>query len=190
MGHIRGFEGQVPRIAADAWVDPTAVVIGNVTLGAGASVWPLAVLRGDIQRIVVGAGTNIQDGAILHVSHDSRFRPGGAPTILHERVTVGHQAVLHGCEVQELCLIGIGARVLDGAVLRPLVMLGAGALVPPGTVLEGGFLYVGTPARVLRPLTDQEREYLPYAADHYVALAHRHRASAGPATTPSPALPP
>lgn len=181
MVHIRGFEGRAPWIAADAWVDPTAVVIGDVTLGAGASVWPLAVLRGDIQRIVVGAGSNIQDGAILHVSHDSRFRPGGAPTILHERVTVGHQAVLHGCEVHELCLIGIGARVLDGAVLRARVMLGAGALVPPGAVLLGGFLYVGTPARALRPLTDRELEYLPYTADHYVELARRHRASGLPA---------
>lgn len=173
----------MPRLAADAWVDDTALIIGDVTLGAGASVWPLAVLRGDIARIVVGAGTNIQDGAILHGSHDSRFRPGGAPTILHERITVGHQAVLHGCEVHDLCLIGIGARVLDGAVLRSQVMLGAGAPVPPGAVLEGGFLYVGTPARALRPLTDREREYLPYAAAHYIELARRHRDASRPAVT-------
>lgn len=177
---IRSFEGHHPRLAVDAWVDPTALVIGDVTLGAGVSVWPFAVLRGDIHRIVVGAGSNVQDGAVLHVSHDSRFRPGGAPTILHERVTVGHQAVLHGCEIGACCLIGIGARVLDRAVLGPRVMLAAGALVPPGKLLDSGWLYVGTPAQPARPLTDSELEYLDYTAEHYIALARRHQAGGAP----------
>ncbi|MCF7983871.1 MAG: gamma carbonic anhydrase family protein [Thiohalocapsa sp.] len=179
MNNVRSYQGLEPRIAPDAYVDETAVVIGNVEIGQQASVWPMAVVRGDIHRIRIGAGSNIQDGAILHVSHDSRFLPGGAPTIVHERVTVGHQAMLHGCEIHDRCLVGIGARVLDRAVLKPRVMLAAGAVVPPGKVLEGGYLYVGTPARRYRPLTELELEYLDYAATHYMELAVRHRATAG-----------
>jgi carbonic anhydrase/acetyltransferase-like protein (isoleucine patch superfamily) len=174
MAHIRPFRGQAPRIAEDAWVDETAVVIGDVTLGPRASVWPHCVVRGDIHRIEIGAETNIQDGSILHVSHDSRFMPGGAPLILHERVTVGHQVVLHGCEIGELCLIGIGARVLDRVVIEPRTMLGAGTLVPPGRVLPGGYLYLGAPAERARALTDRELEYLEYTAANYVRLAELH----------------
>ncbi len=172
---LRCFEGRCPRLASGAWVDPTAVLVGDVTLGSSVSAWPHCVIRGDIHRIEIGAETNIQDGSILHVSHDSRFHPGGAPLIIHDRVTVGHQVVLHGCEVGALCLIGIGARVLDRAILEPRTMIGAGALVPPGKRLQGGFLYLGTPARRARTLTDQELEYLDYTAAHYVRLAARHR---------------
>ena len=175
MSNIRPFAGSTPRIAAAAWIDDTAVVIGDVEIGSGSSIWPLAVVRGDIHRIRIGVASNIQDACVLHVSHDSRFVPGGHPLIVHDRVTVGHQAVLHGCEVGDACLVGIGARVLDGAVLEPGVMLGAGALVPPGRVLQGGYLWVGAPARRLRVLTAGERDYLEYSADHYVRLAQRHR---------------
>lgn len=170
------FDGTSPRIAADAWLHPTAVVIGDVEIGPRASVWPMCVVRGDIHRIEIGADTNIQDGSILHVSHDSRFMPGGAPLILHDAVTVGHQVVLHGCEIQDHCLIGIGARVLDRAVVKPRTMLGAGALVTPGQVLEGGYLWLGAPARRARALTDRELEYLDYVAANYVRLAARYRA--------------
>jgi carbonic anhydrase/acetyltransferase-like protein (isoleucine patch superfamily) len=175
MSRIRSFEGRTPGIAADAWIDETALVIGDVTLGPGVSVWPFCVLRADVHRIEVGAGTNIQDGCILHVSHDSRFHPGGAGLSIGPRVTVGHQAVLHGCTIGELCLIGIGARVLDRAVLEPHTILGAGALVPPGRVLDGGHLWVGSPARRARALTDEELEYLDYSAEHYLRLTARHR---------------
>ena len=178
MTNIRSYQGLEPHIAADGYVDENAGVIGDVEVGPQASIWPMAVVRGDIHRIRIGAGTNIQDGSILHVSHDSRFLPGGAPTILHERVTVGHQAMLHGCEIHHHCLVGIGARVLDRAVLKPRVMLAAGAVVPPGKVLEGGYLYVGAPAKRTRMLTDLELEYLDYAATHYMELAIRHRATA------------
>ncbi|CRI66003.1 Protein yrdA [Thiocapsa sp. KS1] len=177
MSQIRSFEGKHPRIDTSAWVDETAVVVGEVTLGPGASVWPGCVIRGDIHRIEIGARTNIQDGSILHVSHDSRFMPGGAPLIVHEDVTVGHQVVLHGCEIRHRCLIGIGARVLDRAVIEPFTLLGAGSLVTPGQVLEGGYLWLGTPARRVRTLTDRELEYLEYAADNYVRLAARYRAA-------------
>lgn len=177
MTHIRSFEGKRPRIADDAWIDETAVVIGDVTLGHRASIWPLCVVRGDIHRIEIGAETNVQDGAVLHVTRDSRFRPGGASLIIHERVTVGHRVVLHGCEIQHHCLIGIGARVLDGVLLRPYTLIGAGSLITPDQVLEGGYLWHGAPARRVRALRDQELEYLDEVAANYVDLAARHRAS-------------
>lgn len=178
MSNIRPFEGLCPRIDPEAWIDPTALVIGDVALGPRASVWPMSVIRGDIHRIVIGAGTNIQDGSVLHVSHDSRFMPGGAPLIIGERVTVGHQALLHGCQIGDLCLIGSGARVLDRVVIPAHTMLGAGTLVTPGQVLEGGNLYVGAPARRARALKDSELEYLEYSAANYMRLAARHAAGA------------
>jgi len=175
MSDIRSFRGKHPRIAADAWIDDSAIVIGEVTVGPRASIWPLCVIRGDIHRIEIGAATNIQDGTILHVSHDSRFLPGGAPIVIHDRVTVGHQAVLHGCKIRDHCLIGIGARVLDGAVLEPRTMVGAGSLVPPGKTLESGYLWVGTPVKRVRSLKEQEIEYLDYVAEHYTKLADGHQ---------------
>lgn len=175
--NVRSFANKRPRVDPSAWIDPSALVIGEVEIGPGSSVWPMCVLRGDIHRITIGAKTNIQDGSILHVSHDSRFLPGGAPVLIHDRVTVGHQVVLHGCEVCDLCLIGIGARVLDRVVIEPHTIIAAGALIPPGRVLEGGHLWVGAPARRARALTDQELEYLEYVAENYVHLAQAHHAS-------------
>lgn len=177
MSNVRTFQGKHPRVAGDAWIDETAVVVGDVEIGARSSVWPMCVLRGDIHHILIGAETNVQDGSVLHVSHDSRFLPGGAPLVIHDRVTVGHHVTLHGCEIHELCLVGIGSRVLDRAVLKPRTMLGAGSLVPPGRVLEGGYLWHGSPARRIRPLTDVEMEYLDYTARHYAHLAEGHRSS-------------
>ncbi len=178
MANIRSFQGKHPRIAGDAWIDATAVVIGDVEIGSRSSVWPMTVLRGDIHYIEIGAETNVQDGSILHVSHDSRFRPGGAPLILRDRVSIGHQVMLHGCEIQDLCLVGSGSRVLDDVVLKPRTLLGAGSLVPPGRVLEGGYLWHGAPVKRIRPLTDQELEFLEYNAIHYARLAESHRDSA------------
>ncbi len=175
MPNVRSYRGKHPQIASDAWVDESSIVIGEVMIGPRSSVWPLCVIRGDIHRIEIGAATNIQDGTVLHVSHDSRFMPGGAPAIIHDRVTVGHQAVLHGCEIRDLCLVGIGARILDRAVLEPHTMLGAGSLVPPGKVLESGYLWVGTPVRRVRPLKDRELEYLDYVAMNYTKLADEQR---------------
>ena len=177
MTNIRAYQGKQPLIAASAWIDPSALVIGDVEIGAGSSVWPMAVIRGDVHQISIGAESNIQDGSILHVSHDSRFLPGGAPLIIHDRVTVGHQVVLHGCEIHDCCLIGIGARILDRAVVQSRTLLAAGSLVPPKQVLEGGYLSRGAPVSRIRPLTDEELEYLEYAALHYVRLADNHRES-------------
>ena len=177
MPSIRTYQGKHPRIGADVWIDETAVVVGDVEIGARASVWPMAVVRGDIHHIAIGAGTNVQDGSILHVSHDSRFLPGGAPLIIHDRVTIGHQVVLHGCEIHDHCLVGIGSRVMDRVVLEPRTMLGAGSLVPPGRVLSGGYLWHGVPVKRIRRLTAVELEYLEYTAQHYVELAEGHRSA-------------
>jgi len=119
MPDIRTFDGKTPDIAPDAWVDPSAIVIGDVTLGSQSSIWPMTVVRGDIHRIKIGARTNIQDGSVLHVTHDSRFNPRGFPLDIGDDVTVGHKALLHGCKIGHHCLIGMGAIVMDGAVIDP-----------------------------------------------------------------------
>jgi carbonic anhydrase/acetyltransferase-like protein (isoleucine patch superfamily) len=177
MSPTRNFEQYSPKIDPEAWLDPSSIVIGDVVIGTGSSVWPGCVIRGDINKIRIGRDTNIQDGSVLHNSHDGPHFPGGAPLLIGDRVTVGHKALLHGCEIGNNCLVGMGAIVMDRVVVEPGVMIGAGALVPPRKVLESGYLYTGSPARQARPLTDGERDYLTYSADYYVALAKRHRES-------------
>lgn len=171
---VRKFENITPAIHASAYVDETALVIGDVTLAEDVSLWPKVVARGDVNSIVVGARTNIQDGTILHVSHDSEFAPGGFPLVIGADITVGHQAILHGCTIEDRCLIGMAATVMDGAIVRSGAMVGAGSLVPPGHDLEGGFLWVGSPARKARPLRESEEGFLDYSAKHYVELKNRH----------------
>lgn len=171
---IRDFEGQTPLIHASAYVDTQAMVCGRVTIGADSSIWPMTVVRGDINTITIGERTNIQDGSVLHVTHDSEYARGGAPLVVGSDVTVGHRVVLHACTVEDLCLIGMGAVVLDGAVIRSGAMIGAGALVAPNKDLEGGYLYVGVPARRVRPLTGEEKRFLQYSAEHYACLKQRH----------------
>lgn len=174
---IRPFEEHLPRIAESAYIDPTALVIGQVEIGADASLWPNVVARGDIQSIKIGENTNIQDGSILHVSHDSQFAPGGFPLSIGSGVTVGHMVALHGCVIEDICLIGMGSMVMDGARVEAGAMLGAGSLVAPGKIIEGGYLWHGRPARRVRALTADEQHYLAYSAKHYVRLKNRHRAS-------------
>lgn len=174
---IRSFEGVTPRIAASAYIDPAALIIGDVEIGEDSSVWPMCVVRGDVQRIRIGARTSIQDGAVVHVTHNSRFCPGGLATYIGDDVTVGHNAILHACTVEDVCLIGMNAVIMDGAVVRSQVIVGAGGIAPPGKVLESGFLYVGAPVRPARPLTAREMEFLPYSAQNYVRLKERHRRS-------------
>lgn len=172
---IRSFEEHVPDIHPDAWLDETALVIGDVHIGADSSVWPYAVVRGDVNRIRIGTQTNIQDHGALHVSHDGPVHPGGADLIIGNSVTIGHGAVLHGCQVMNHCLIGMHATVLDGAVIQPLNIVGAGALVPPGKTLESGYLWLGSPVRRVRALTQDEIDNIEYSAQHYVRLMKRHR---------------
>ena len=138
MSNIRSFEASHPEIADDVWIDPTAVVIGDVSIASQSSVWPMCVVRGDVNHIHIGQRSNIQDGSVLHVSHDSYYLPGGAPLVIGDGVTVGHKVMLHGCTIGNGCLIGMGTTILDGAVLEPSLMIGAGSLVPQGKRLEGG----------------------------------------------------
>jgi carbonic anhydrase/acetyltransferase-like protein (isoleucine patch superfamily) len=167
---VRPYQGKHPVVGNRVYIDETAVVIGDVALGDGASVWPMAVLRGDVHRVEIGAATNIQDGCVLHVTHGGEHSPGGHPLSVGSHVTVGHRVVLHGCRVGDYCLVGIGAIVMDGATVGDGVIVGAGSLVPPGRALEAGFLYVGSPARKVRPLTGQEKAFLRYSAQHYLLL--------------------
>lgn len=173
---IRKYGNISPDIDPTAWIDEAAVVIGDVTIAEDVSLWPMVVARGDVNSISIGARTNIQDGSILHVSHDSEFAPGGFPLSIGADVTVGHQAVVHGCTIEDRCLIGMAATVMDGAIVRSGSMVGAGSLVPPGQEIEGGYLWVGTPARRVRPLREQERGFLEYSARHYVELKNRYLA--------------
>lgn len=171
---IRKFENYVPEIAESTFVDDSAVVTGNVKIGADSSVWPMCSVRGDIHSIRIGERSNIQDGCILHVTHDSEFAPGGNALSVGNDVTVGHNVVLHACTVEDLCLVGMGSVVLDGAIIRQGAMVGAGSLVPPGKVLEGGYLWLGSPVKRTRELTEKERAFLKYSAEHYVELKNRH----------------
>lgn len=167
---LRSFRQHTPVLGKGVYVDPAAVVIGDVILGEDCSVWPGAVVRGDMHKIRVGARTSIQDTAVLHITHASDFNPDGWPLIIGEDVTIGHSACLHGCTIGNRVLVGIGAIVLDGAVVEDEVVIGAGALVAPGKRLESGYLYVGSPCRRARPLKNSERQFFKYSAQNYVTL--------------------
>lgn len=170
VSEISPFNGIHPQLAPGAWVHPRATVIGEVRLGENASVWPGAVVRGDVNHIYIGAGTNIQDNSVLHVSHKTAADPVGGPLVIGDRVTVGHSVILHACTIEDECLIGMGSIILDKAVIKKNVLLGAGSLVPEGKVLESGYLYLGRPAKLVRELTAEELAYFNYSAEHYIKL--------------------
>jgi carbonic anhydrase/acetyltransferase-like protein (isoleucine patch superfamily) len=170
---FRFFESS-PRLGRGVYIDPQAHVSGSVILGDDVSVWPMTVIRGDVNDIVVGDRSNIQDGTILHVSHKGPWSPEGAPLIMGADVTVGHGARLHGCTIEDCCLIGMGAIVLDGAVLSAGSLIAAGAVVAPGTSVPPGTMWRGNPARMARELTERESELLQYSASHYVKLKNRY----------------
>ena len=171
---IRTYQGTTPQLGANAFVDGSAVVIGDVVVGDDSSVWPLTVIRGDMHRIRIGARTSVQDASVLHITHAGPFNPDGFPLLIGDDVTIGHKVMLHGCTVGNRILIGMGSTVMDGAVIEDEVILGAGSLVPPGRVLESGFLYVGSPAKQIRPLTEKERAFFTYSAANYVRLKDQH----------------
>jgi len=173
MKNIRSFENFTPQIDETVFVDDSAVLTGNVSIGEDSSVWPCCSIRGDIHIITIGARTNIQDGSILHVTHDSEYAPGGFGLTVGDDVTVGHNVVLHACTVENLCLIGMGSVVLDGALVQSGAMVGAGSLVPPNKVLEGGYMWLGSPVKRVRELTDKEKSFLEYSAQQYVKLKNR-----------------
>ena len=171
---IETFDGIAPTLGRNVYIAASALVIGDVILGDEVSVWPTTVIRGDVNAIRIGHETNIQDGCVLHVTQKTPGNPEGHPLIIGNGVTVGHRVVLHGCAIGDLCLIGIGAIVMDGAVVEDRVMVGAGALVPPGKRLESGFLYVGSPARAIRPLTESEQAFFETSKNGYVRLKNRY----------------
>lgn len=171
---IRPFKDKHPSIGESNYIDPSAVIIGDVILADHVSIWPTVVIRGDVSSVSIGAGSNVQDGSVLHVSHAGKFAPKEAPLTIGRGVTIGHRAVVHACTVGDYCLIGIGAIIMDNAVLEDYVMLGAGSLVPPGKTLKSGYLYIGAPAKKTRALIDSEMEFLEYSSAHYVQLKNEY----------------
>lgn len=171
---VRPYRDTLPSIEPSAYVDPDAVVIGDVIMAADSSIWPTAVARGDVERIVIGAKSNIQDGSVLHVTHDGPYSPGGRSLIIGEGVTVGHRVTLHACTIGDYCLIGMAALVMDDVVIGPESMIAAGSVVPPGKQIEPRTLWRGSPARPVRDLTEREIENLHYSADHYVRIKNHY----------------
>jgi carbonic anhydrase/acetyltransferase-like protein (isoleucine patch superfamily) len=174
MKNIRPFQEHTPDIDEGVFIDDTALVIGEVNIGKDSSIWPMTVVRGDVNKIHIGARSNIQDSCVIHVTHPHSDTPEGYAVEVGENVTVGHKVILHGCTVGDHCLVGMGSTIMDGAVLEPFVLLGAGSLVSPGKVLEGGYLWLGSPVRKVRPLSEDERNWIKYSAQHYVDLKNRH----------------
>ncbi len=163
------YQDREPQLGERVFVAPGASVVGAVELGDDVSVWFGAVVRGDVNWVRIGAGSNLQDGSVVHVTHETH------PTVLGAGVVVGHHVVLHGCTVEDGALIGIGARVLDGAVVEAGAQVGAGAVVTPGHRIPAGHLALGVPARPVRPLTDGEIENIGAIRDRYIALKERYR---------------
>lgn len=166
---LQAFLGKTPTLGAEVFVADSAVVIGDVTLGAEASVWYGTVVRGDVHAIRIGRGTNIQDNCVVHVTRDT------APTHIGDWVTIGHGAILHGCRIADRVLIGMGAVVLDDAEVGSDSLVGAGSLVPPGKSYPPRSLVLGNPARVVRPLRPDEIAALQRSATDYIELARQHR---------------
>ncbi len=165
---IRPYKDLFPKQGDRVMIDSSSVVIGDVRLGDDVSIWPLVAIRGDVNYVAIGARTNIQDGSVLHVTHKSSYNPEGNPLIVGEEVTVGHKVMLHGCTIGCRVLVGMGSILLDGVVVEDNVMIGAGSLVPQNKRLESGFLYLGSPVKQIRPLTEAEIEGLKYSANNYV----------------------
>lgn len=171
---VRSFQGIAPSIASSAYIDEDCVIIGDVTIGADCSIWPTVVIRGDVHKITIGNRTNIQDGSVLHVTADNQFNPGGHPLTIGNGVTIGHKAILHACTIEDFALVGMNATVLDGAVVRAKALIGAGSVVSPGKEIEGGYLWLGTPAKKVRELTEKELAYLEFSAQHYIDLKNKY----------------
>ncbi|WP_432471448.1 gamma carbonic anhydrase family protein [Amphritea sp. HPY] len=174
--NIRTYQNMTPKLGNAVFVDPSAVVLGDVELGDDVSIWPLTVIRGDMHRIRIGSRTSVQDGSVLHITHAGPFNPDGFPLIIGDDVTIGHQAMLHGCTIGSRVLVGMGAMVMDGAIVEDDVIIGAGSLVPPGKTLKSGHLYVGRPVKEVRELTEKEMDFFTYTAGNYVKLKDNHLA--------------
>ncbi|MEE9332002.1 MAG: gamma carbonic anhydrase family protein [Methylophilaceae bacterium] len=174
MQKIESFQNQVPEVAEDVYIHSSATVIGDVKVDRDSSIWPGTVIRGDVNYIRIGHGTNVQDLSMLHVSHQSSWDPAGAPLIIGNHVTIGHRVILHGCTLDDECLIGMGSIVMDKVIVQKHVLLAAGSLVPEGKILESGYLYMGSPAKKIRALTEKEITHFMYSAKHYMKLKNQY----------------
>ena len=168
--NIRPFQTISPVLSEGVYIDESAVVIGDVHIGKNSSVWPLCVIRGDVNYCRIGENCNIQDGTVIHLARPRPNNPDGHPTLLGNNVSIGHKVMLHGCTIGNNVLIGMGAIILDGAVIEDEVLVGAGSMVTQGKRLESGYLYLGAPAKKVRPLNDSERELFRRTAEDYVVL--------------------
>lgn len=174
MNNIRSFKNIHPVIGDKVYIDSQACVIGKVNLGDDVSVWPMTVIRGDVSSISIGSRSNIQDGAVLHVTHGGPYSNGEGPLLIGEEVTVGHKAMLHACTIGDRCLIGMSSIVMDGAILENEILIAAGSTVPPNKHLEARSLYRGNPVQRIRDLSKEEIEMLAYSAKHYVKLKNEY----------------
>lgn len=174
---IEKYMGHIPQVGSSTFLHASAQIIGDVSIGDDSSVWCQAVLRGDVNRIVIGRCSNFQDLSMGHVSHKSTSKPLGSPLLIGDYVTIGHSVILHGCQIGNECLIGMGSMIMDDVVVNDQVMIGAGSLITPGKNLESGMLYVGRPAVAVRPLTQEEIAYLRYSAEHYVRVKNNYLSS-------------
>ena len=172
--NIRSYLDTTPQIDESCYIDPMGIVVGDVVLAENVSVWPFAVIRGDVNSIRIGKNSNVQDHAMLHVSHKKADKPNGSPLIIGEDVTIGHHVTLHGCTIGNRVLIGINSIILDDVIIPNDVMIGAGTLGAPGKVLESGWLYVGSPAKQARPRTEHDMAFLPYSAQTYVIVSNNY----------------
>jgi carbonic anhydrase/acetyltransferase-like protein (isoleucine patch superfamily) len=170
MTNIRSYKGNYPSLGSNIYIDESAVLVGEISLADDTSIWPLVAARGDVNNISIGARTNIQDGCVLHVTRKSKSNPDGNPLIIGEDVTVGHKCMLHGCQLGNRILVGMGAIIMDGVVVEDDVFIGAGSLVPPNKTLVSGYLYVGNPIKQIRPLKQSEAAFLKQSAINYLEL--------------------
>jgi carbonic anhydrase/acetyltransferase-like protein (isoleucine patch superfamily) len=167
--NIRNYGNLRPKIDENAYIDPTAVVVGDVTIGEYSSLWPTAVVRGDIHYVSIGKYTNIQDGSVIHVTPETH------PVNIGDYVTVGHRVVLHGCTIKDGALIGMGAILLDGSLVEENALVAAGALVPEGKRIPAGYLALGTPAKPIRKLTEEQIKMVRENTEHYVEIAMKYK---------------
>lgn len=170
VDNLRSYQGIFPTLGANIYIDPSAVILGDISLADDVSIWPLVAARGDVNTMRIGARTNVQDGTVLHVTRKSENNPNGNPLIIGADVTIGHKCMLHGCTLGDRILVGMGAIIMDGAVVEDDVFIGAGSLVPPNKTLESGYLYVGNPIKKVRPLKESESTFLKQSAINYVEL--------------------
>ncbi|MDR7122327.1 gamma carbonic anhydrase family protein [Rheinheimera soli] len=173
---LTSYKGKTPQLADGVYVHPSSVLVGDIQIGLNSSIWPLVAARGDVNIIRIGERTNVQDGSVLHVSRPTIKGPGGSPLLIGDDVTVGHKVMLHGCQLGNRILVGMGAIVMDDVIVEDDVIIGAGSLVPPGKRLESGYLYVGSPVKQARPLNEAERSFLTQSAINYVVLKDEYLA--------------